>query len=363
MTDTTTAIAEQQTPRPRPPAIQSGTAVSAFVPTDIEQAFRLANALAMSGMTPKAYGNDVNKCFVGIMAGAELGLAPFQALQSIAVIGNNPAIWGDGALALVQASGLLDDIEETDDGQTATCKLVRKGRSTPIVRSFSMEDAKKAGLAGKSGPWTQYPQRMRQMRARSWAMRDGFADVLKGLHIAEEVRDRPDLMEGQADRPQRLSSDMLAQQAGVTVEQTTTVSEMETVAAEQVQDAEVEDINDGQFEADEARRERLAADIQDDEMPGTLSEAAQQTLDEIDGPLEQGEPEDEAIDPFSPDAPWAAKVAEIKAAMDKAETVIDLQAVPTKFKADLEVMPQEVRDSLARQANALKEALKAKAQA
>ncbi len=45
------------------------------------------------------------------------------------------------------------------------------------------------------------------------------------------------------------------------------------------------------------------------------------------------------------------------------ETVIDLQAVPTKFKVDLEVMPQEVRDMLARQANGLKEALKARAQA
>src|SRR3546814_6556422 len=112
-----------------------------------------------------------------------------MALQSIAVIGNNPAIWGDGALALVQGSGLLVDMEETDDGNTATCRLVRKGRGTPIIRTFSMDDAKKAGLAGKQGPWSQYPQRMRQMRARAWSMRDGFADVLKGIGIAEEVRD------------------------------------------------------------------------------------------------------------------------------------------------------------------------------
>lgn len=351
MTEQSTALAEQQPQRSRPPAIQSGTAVSAFVPTDIEQAFRLANALAMSGMTPKAYGNDVNKCFVGIMAGAELGLAPFQALQSIAVIGNNPAIWGDGALALVQASGLLEDIEETDDGSTATCKLVRKGRATPIVRSFSMEDAQKAGLKGKSGPWTQYPQRMRQMRARSWAMRDGFADVLKGLHIAEEVRDRPDLMDD-APKTQRLSSAMLAQQAGETVDQPEPEPEVapskandlrqrmgqgvdERLAAEQAQDAEIEEVAAEPVEPEQA-------------------EAAQQTLDEIDGPLEQGELEDEAIDPFSPDAPWAAKVAEIKAAMDRAETVIDLRAVPLKFKDDLEVMPQEVRDMLARQAKSLK---------
>lgn len=109
------------------------------------------------------------------------------------------------------------------------------------------------------------------------------------------------------------------------------------VQSDDVQDAEVEDI----AEPDQAAE-------------------AQQALTDIDGPLDLAE--DEApIDPFSPDAPWAAKVAEIKAAMDKAETVIDLKAVPDRFAADLEVMPQEVRDMLARQANALKEALKDRA--
>lgn len=177
---------------PRPPAkvtVSSGNRLAAFVPQTLDEAWRLAGALAGSGMTPKAYGNDQNKIMVGIMAGAEVGLTPFAALQSIAVIGNNPSLWGDGALALVQASGLLDDMEETDDGNAATCRLNRKGRATPIVRSFSMVDAKAAGLMSKSGPWSQYPARMRQMRARAFALRDGFSDVLKGLHIADEVQD------------------------------------------------------------------------------------------------------------------------------------------------------------------------------
>src|SRR3546814_6461742 len=77
-----------------------------MIPTDVDQADRMAQAISRSGMTPKAYGNDADKIFFGIIAGAEVGLAPFQALQSIAVIGNNPAIWGDGALALVQGSGV-----------------------------------------------------------------------------------------------------------------------------------------------------------------------------------------------------------------------------------------------------------------
>lgn len=198
--------------KPKKAAVVAGGKLAAMIPTDVDQAYRMAQALARSSMTPKAYANDPDKIFVGIIAGAEVGLAPFQALQSIAVIGNNPAIWGDGALALVQGSGLLIDMEETDDGHTATCRLVRKGRETPIIRAFSMDDAKKAGLAGKSGPWTQYPQRMRQMRARAWAMRDGFADVLKGIGIAEEVRDFP-VVEGGEVQSQPITRAMLQQQA------------------------------------------------------------------------------------------------------------------------------------------------------
>ncbi len=54
---------------------------------------------------------------------------------------------------------------------------------------ISKEDAKKAGLWGKAGPWSQYPKRMLQMRARSFALRDKFADALSGLIMAEEAQD------------------------------------------------------------------------------------------------------------------------------------------------------------------------------
>lgn len=193
--------------------VAAGAKLAAFVPQTLDEAWRLSGALAASGMTPKAYGSDQNKIMVGIMAGAEVGLTPFAALQSIAVIGNNPSLWGDGALALVLASGLLEDMEETDDGQTATCMLKRVSRATPIIRTFSMDDAKKAGLAGKSGPWTQYPARMRQMRARAFALRDGFSDVLKGLHIAEEARDYFSGESTTVVEVQPLSAAMLIEQA------------------------------------------------------------------------------------------------------------------------------------------------------
>src|SRR5690606_41914131 len=54
-----------------------------------------------------------------------------------------------------------------------------------------MADAKTAGLVGKQGPWSQYPKRMRQMRARGFALRDMFADVLRGMPVAEDLQDMP----------------------------------------------------------------------------------------------------------------------------------------------------------------------------
>ena len=127
--------------------------------------------------------------------GAEIGLAPMQALQNIAVINGKPSVYGDAAMALVQASPHCEDIEEyfEDEGTpnpVAVCVAKRKGRK-PVVAKFSVEDAKRAGLWGKQGPWQAYPKRMMQMRARGFALRDAFPDALKGLITVEEAQDFP----------------------------------------------------------------------------------------------------------------------------------------------------------------------------
>jgi hypothetical protein len=54
-----------------------------------------------------------------------------------------------------------------------------------------MADAKRARLAGKTGPWSQYPERMLALRARGFALRNAFADALRGLITAEEAQDYP----------------------------------------------------------------------------------------------------------------------------------------------------------------------------
>lgn len=91
-------------------------------------------------------------------------------------------------LAIVQGSGKLEWIKETDDGETATCTVKRRGWPEETTRTFSRKDAQQANLSNKD-IWKLYDRRMRQMRARSFCLRDVFADVLRGVSMAEESMD------------------------------------------------------------------------------------------------------------------------------------------------------------------------------
>jgi hypothetical protein len=171
--------------------MSAGGTVRALVPQTFDDVWRLANVISKSGMAPKDLKSP-EAVSIAIMHGLEVGLPPMMALQSIAVINGRPTLWGDGALGLVRATGELEEFEEGVDGggdkMTGYCRIKRKGQKT-ITHEFTVEDAKKAGLWNKEGPWRTYPRRMIVMRPRSWCLRDAFADVLKGLRIAEEVMD------------------------------------------------------------------------------------------------------------------------------------------------------------------------------
>ena len=157
-------------------------------PQTFDQAITFSQYLADSDMVPKDFKGKPGNCLIAMQWGSELGLKPLQSLQNLAVINGRPALWGDAVIALVMASPVCEYVTEDDDGHTATCRVKRKG-APEQTRTFSMDDAQKAGLAGKQGPWSQYPKRMRQMRARAFALRDVFPDVLRGMPVAEELQD------------------------------------------------------------------------------------------------------------------------------------------------------------------------------
>jgi len=168
----------------------TGLALQSF-----DDAFRFAKMVSASEFAPKDFKGKPESCLLAIQHGSEVGLSPMQSLQSIAVINGRPTIWGDAALALVQSSPVCEYVREYMEGEgdnlTAVCEAKRRGYPAPTTVRFSVVDAKRAGLAGKAGPWSQYPARMLALRARGFALRNAFADALRGLITAEEAQDYP----------------------------------------------------------------------------------------------------------------------------------------------------------------------------
>ena len=180
------------------------TTRNSLVPTTLSEAMQFSEVLSKSIMVPREYQGKPANVLVAVQWGMELGLAPMQALQNIAVINGKPSIYGDALLAMVRADHRCLGVKEYLDGETAVCLITRShnnGDFEEIERKFSVDDAKRAGLWGKQGPWKQYPQRMLQMRARSLAIRDGFPDVIKGLISVEEAQDMPSPMKPVQPQP------------------------------------------------------------------------------------------------------------------------------------------------------------------
>lgn len=174
--------------RPAQP-LMAGGEVLPIIPKSVEEMFRVATAISQSGLAPRTLDTK-EKVLVAVMAGAELGLAPHQAVQSFYVVNNRPTLWGDAIPALLWANGfkLREWLEGEGDALTAYCEVTRPGGEV-IPGEFSVSDAKKAKLFSKDGPWQTAPKRMLKMRARAFAARDGASDVLKGFQIREEVED------------------------------------------------------------------------------------------------------------------------------------------------------------------------------
>lgn len=174
-------------------------------PTRLDSAMALCERLANSQVVPRAYQGRPDDVFACAMYAAALGIGLMPALQGIAIIHGSARIWGDLMVNLCrrhpQFGGMTESIEIDDEvpeikiggksiaNYTARCTVRRiydGQRAEEITESFSVGDAVRAGLWGKSGTWQTYPRRMLTWRARSWALRAVFPDALGGLSIAEE---------------------------------------------------------------------------------------------------------------------------------------------------------------------------------
>lgn len=158
--------------------------------------WKFSNAIFKSkDMCPK-HLTSPESVLVAIQMGFEIGLKPMQSIQNIAVINGIPSVFGDAAKALVLSSGVCEYIHEYYEGTEGTddykavCKSKRKGKGQiEMTETFSIKDAKVAGLWQKNDTWKKYYKRMLRFRARGFNLRDNFTDIMKGFKTVEEVSD------------------------------------------------------------------------------------------------------------------------------------------------------------------------------
>lgn len=177
-------------------------AVRGFMnPSTVKEGMELAAWIAKSDLAPRDYKDKPQNVLIAMQMGLEVGLSPMQSIQNIAVINGRPSIWGDAMLALVQNHRDFESIDENQSTATVGVCVVKRRGMEAQRREFTVEDAKKAGLWGKQGPWQTAPARMLKLRARAFALRDTFADALRGLQSAEEQRDIVETVATISDAP------------------------------------------------------------------------------------------------------------------------------------------------------------------
>ena len=153
-----------------------------LITPDIYSTFdRMAKDIVSSGFT-KMTEFQVKYVF---LKGYELGVSPLQALDGIYNIQGKPSCSPQFMLALINRSGLLEDIEILVNDTAATVTMKRKDRSVH-TEVFSMTDAQKMGLATKDG-WIKQPKTMMKWRAVAAAARIVFSDVIQGMYTPEEM--------------------------------------------------------------------------------------------------------------------------------------------------------------------------------
>lgn len=194
--------AEQKAIAPRAQSALIQTGKRGLDLATYEDVWRFASTVAQSGLAPKGLQTPA-AIFAATVYGMELGIPGMTSVTNTAVINGRPSFYGPIVTGIVRASGQLERLEEwwelggkrvervpavLDDTLTAVCEVKRLGCKA-VVSTFSVAQAKRAGLWEKDGPWRQYPERMLRHRARSFALNDEFGDILKGVRTDEEAAD------------------------------------------------------------------------------------------------------------------------------------------------------------------------------
>lgn len=159
-----------------------------ITPKSIEEAERLSKTLAVSQLLPDALKQRPQDVLAVVLTGAELGLAPMQAIRGIKVIKGQPTLSAETMGALVRRRSDVCEylVLKHSDSTRAVYETKRRGDPAPTTMAFTMEDAQRAGLTGGDN-WRKYPAAMLRARCLSAICKAVYSDLVLGLYDPEEL--------------------------------------------------------------------------------------------------------------------------------------------------------------------------------
>jgi hypothetical protein len=148
-----------------------------------QDAISLGETFHKSGMFADI--KSASQAVVKIMAGAEMGISPFQAMSGIHIIQGKPTIGAGLMASRVKASGKYNyRVTEMTD-TICTVEFTENGQSIG-VSTFTIEDAKKAGTKNLD----RFPRNMLFARAMSNGVRWYCPDIYEGtVYVPEEMQE------------------------------------------------------------------------------------------------------------------------------------------------------------------------------
>src|SRR5690348_1374838 len=164
-----------------------------FLPQTWEQLYSYAKEIANTEFVPSSIRGKPGAVLAAWQTGKEVGLPPMASLSSIAIINGRPSIHSNGYWALITSHPLCEWFTELPPHEAlekgyGECTIKRRGNPHPIIRRFTMAEAKTADLIGKDN-WKKYPGDMLQNRARHRCGDDAIPEACQGLLPADVARD------------------------------------------------------------------------------------------------------------------------------------------------------------------------------
>jgi hypothetical protein len=158
-------------------------------PDVLNTAHKLAAQICHTEFVPKGLRGSPEKVLAALLLGREKGVGAMTALTHIDVIEGRAGANAALKQALAESAGARFKVREMSDQRCVIHAWSPGDTGDPTVIVWSMDDAKKAGIAGKN-VWRQYPRKMLFRRAMSEAVDVVAASAVCGLPpTLEDIED------------------------------------------------------------------------------------------------------------------------------------------------------------------------------